>query len=368
MNSVTRLLAGLAALSLSPGVSALKIPPADMNGWVFQLPADVAQFDVAMHGTLNADAYRDMGNYPAQYIVGDLPENYAQAVVKSLFREPTFSPAGSPVSAGSAVLQLVSMTTVHLWGKGMATRDMTDEVTAQWELRDPAGRVLHEFVFMGRATSPSGLGKAYGPRGRERTGLAHQDLLEKTARGLAASVELQRFALLSELHLQPERSHEHARAKIAAVDDAERNALLQAMLTLAVDRGDFELYSIAQGEVDARSIAELQDESGLLHAVLATGDERLFTSVVSNSTNLDVAEREATPLGRLLLMVRDARALALVSAGASPVARIPGDAFGAAELNFHLAGLLAGDNAKSRAAYAAARAVSRRDRGCGAID
>lgn len=368
MTFVTRMLAGLAALLLSLGAAALKIPPADMNGWVFQPPTDVVPFDVAIHGSLNADAYRDMGNYPAQYIVGDLPENYARVVVKSLFRQHTFSAAGNPAPAGSAVLQLVLVTTVHIWGKGMATRDMTDEVTAKWEVRDATGQVLHEFVFTGRATSPSGLGKAYGPRGRERTGLAHQDLLEKTLRGLAASAPLQRFVLLSELHLQPERSHEHARAKIAAVGDAGRNALLQAMLILAVDRGDFELYSLAHDEVDARNIADLQDESFLLHAVLATGDERLFASVVGSSTNLEVEERGSTPLGRLLLMGRDARALALVNAGASPVARIAGEAFDAAELNFQFAELLLGDDAKSRAAYAAARAVSRRDRGCGAID
>ena len=139
-----RLLAGLAALLLALDASALKIPPADMNGWVFELPADVAKFDMAIHGTLSADAYRDMGNYPAQYIVGDLPENYARAVVKALFREPTFSAAGSPAPAGSTVLQLVSVTAVHLWGMGMATRDMTDEVTAKWEVRDATGTVLHK--------------------------------------------------------------------------------------------------------------------------------------------------------------------------------------------------------------------------------
>ena len=209
---------------------------------------------------------------------------------------------------------------------------------------------------MGRATSPSGLGKSYGPRGRERTGLAHQDLLEKTVRGLAASVELQRFALLSDLHRRPEQSQELAREEIAAASAAGRNALLQALLTLAVDRGDFDLYSLAHDEVDARGIAEQQDESVLLHAVLAAEDERLFAAVVGSSTNLEVEERDATPLGRVLLMGRDARALALVNAGASPVARIPGEAFGAAELNFHLAGLLKDDEARSRAAYRAARA------------
>lgn len=361
MNAFKQFIVGC-LLAVAPRAESLSIPPADMSTWVLQPPASVsAQFEVPVHGTLNPNVYTSSVvttpdvMYPVQYIIGDLHERYVKAVLAALFTRSTFSSSGGAASAGVATLKLISVSNTHYVGKGFATREITDRIIAKWGLYDPGGQLIYQFSFAGTAASNSGLGKGYGARGRERTGRAHQDLLENTVRELAASPQLLRFDRIAPLYLDPSQRLVDAEALIRGSAADRLTATLDAVRWLAAERGDVSLYQIARNAITAQNVNALKDDSPILHTTIRSGSEPLFAAVLPNSHNLEIDEEGWTPLYRLMFREEHARALALVEAGARPVIDTMGHAFIAAEFNFKLATLLATTPAKGGLAFAAAR-------------
>jgi hypothetical protein len=352
----------MALLTATQRAESLKIPPADMSSWALQAPADVAvQFDVPIHGTLNPNVYTSRivttpdVTYPVQYIIGDLHERYVKAAIAALFRQSTFASGNAAGPAGVATLRLIAVSNTHYVGKGFATRDITDQIVAQWGLFDLSGQLIYPFTFSGSAVSYSGLGKAYSARGRERTGRAHQDLLDNTARAFAASAQLKRFNLIAPLYLDAAQRLANADALIKASTDAGRAAIFDAVRWLAAERGDPALYRLVRSAIETQQLAALIDDSPLLHTAIKSGNEPLLSAIIANSRNLEVLEDGWTPLYRLMLREEHGRAVALVSAGATPVVEAAEQPFVAAEFNYKLATLLGATPGKAKLAFAAAR-------------
>lgn len=339
----------------------LSIPPADLSTWAFNLPDVPARYNFPVFGTLNDNIYTSRVvthpsvTYPVTYIMGDVHERYVQSVLQALFATHHFGPAGSPPAANAVTLRLIALHNVHTVGKGFATRDITDLITASWGLFDPQGAEIYRFHFSGTATSNSGLGKGYGPRGRERTGLAYQDLLNNTVTGLSAAEQLQRVEQIPELYVHP--AERVTRAELLVRDDGlpDASRKLAAMRWLATERGDHDLYQVAAREIARRNLTELSDTSALLHRVIRSDNEALFSAVLGSSRTPDVIEDGRSPLMQVLMRGQNARPIALVNAGARPEINAPGDAYLAAELNFALAALLTASPQAATVAYAAAR-------------
>ncbi|HQX77089.1 MAG TPA: hypothetical protein PK681_10160 [Steroidobacteraceae bacterium] len=355
------LIGTLLLAALAGPAQGLSIPPADMSTWAFNVPAAPARYTFPVFGTLNDNVYTSRVvthpsvTYPVTYIMGDVHERYVQAVLQALFATHRFGAAGSAPGANTLTLRLIALHNVHTVGKGFATRDITDLITASWGLFDPEGVEVYRFHFSGTATSNSGLGKGYGPRGRERTGLAYQDLLNNTVLGLAAAEQLQRVEQIPELYVHPAERVIRARLMVRGEVLPDASRVLSGMRWLAAERGDHDLYQVAAHEIARRNLTDLSDTSALLHTVIRSDNEALFSEVLRSSRTPDVMEHGRSPLQQTLIRGQDARAVALVRAGARPQVNAPGDVYLAAELNFALAGLLVAMPQAASVAYAAAR-------------
>jgi hypothetical protein len=363
LRSTTLLLAATIATLGATNAAALRIPPADMTTWQLQTPASDQRFDTAVFVTLNDAAFTSSVvvadpsvMYPVEYIMGDLNERYARAVASAVFGNATVAGAEGAPPDGVATLRLSSINLLHRVGKGFATRDITDYVQATWSLSDLTGREIYRFTFAGTATSNSGAGKAYGPKGRERTGLAYQDLLENTVRGFAASTAMRRFALIPELYLHSERRLAEGERRLQTALERDRILVLEAMLWFAVEQSADDVYAFAHEQVETAGIVALQDESVLLHTAVQSSSDALFESVAASSRDLEIREGGRTPLYRAMFLERSDRALKLISLGARPIIDAPDSVYIAAEANYKIATLLGSEPAKASEAFAAARA------------